>query len=198
VMNLANASRLFYVDEHPRNRQSSAYWEGDPQHVICYEGCRRNLDNGNMFYVFKGVLADEGPYGIGDQMKRQNSVTDICPYGSSWVGMLASLVDTTNVERILKLDCNVTDFYGNNEFPTYLYFNPYYEPRNVEVNVGSESVDIYDLVSKEMVSTNVQGKMILKVGGDKAMVIRLLPAGTKVRGRKGKLYAGEMVIDYNY
>ena len=47
MLNLANACRLFYADEHPRNRQSSSIWEGDPQHVICYEGLRKDLYHGN-------------------------------------------------------------------------------------------------------------------------------------------------------
>ena len=49
MLNLANACRLFYADEHPRNRQSSSIWEGDPQHVICYEGLRKDLYHGNHF-----------------------------------------------------------------------------------------------------------------------------------------------------
>ena len=94
----------------PCNRQSSSIWEGDPQHVICYERLRKDLYNGNHFEPFQGLLSDEGPYAIGDQVKTMSSATDICLYGSAWVGMLASIVDTTNVECILQLDCNATDF----------------------------------------------------------------------------------------
>ena len=51
----------------PRNRQSSSIWEGDPQHVICYEGLRKDLYHGNHFEPFQGLLSDEGPYAIGDR-----------------------------------------------------------------------------------------------------------------------------------
>ena len=37
-------------------------------------------------------MSDEGPYAIGDQVKTMSSATDICLYGSAWVGMLASIV----------------------------------------------------------------------------------------------------------
>jgi hypothetical protein len=198
ILNLANASRLFYADEHPKNRQTSSYWDGDPDHVISYEGCRKNLDNGNFFAVLKGVLADEGPYGIGDQVKRQNAATDICPYGSSWVGMLASIVDTTNVEKILKLNCNATDFFGNRSFPTYLLFNPFYEPRTVILQVGKYSVNVYDLVSKQYLKKNVSGTVDLLLNEDSAVTIMLIPANMKTSIKGKRLMAGNTVIDFRY
>lgn len=196
MLNLANASRLFYPDEHPKNRQTSAYWLGDPNHVISYEGVRKNLDNGNGFNVFKGVLAEEGPYGIGDQVKSLSSRTDICPYGSAWVGMLASIVDTTNVERILKLDCNVTDFFGNRTYPTYLYFNPFYESKKVNINVGSQPIKIYDLISKKIIKQHVQDNTEIDISGDHAMVIVLIPANAKTRIKGNKMIINDVVIDY--
>jgi hypothetical protein len=198
ILNLANASRLFYPDEHPRNRQTSAYWQGDPDHVIAYEGVRKNLDNGNLFHVFKGVLAEEGPYGTGDQMKRQNSMTDICPYGSAWVGMLAAIVDTTNVEKILKLDCNATDFFGNNDFPSYLFFNPYYETMTVVIDAGETPVTIYDLVSKKTLASHVTGNVSIEISGDQARVLRLIPSDLRIRARGNSLYAGDIIVDYRY
>jgi hypothetical protein len=196
ILNLANAARLFYADEHPKNRQTSAHWLGDPQHAICYEGCRRNLDNGNHFFVFKGILADEGPYGVGDQVKRLNSRTDICPYGSAWVGMLASIVDTTNVKKILKLDCNATDFFGNREYPTYLYFNPFYETRTVEMDAGNEPVKIYDLVSGKFIQNGVRGKTEISLEGDQAVVLVLIPDHVRTRVRDNRMFAGDVIIDY--
>ena len=198
ILNLANASRLFYPDEHPKNKQTSAYWVDDPDHVISYEGCRKNLDNGNYFTVFKGVLADEGPYGIGDQVKHQNAATDICPYGSAWVGMLASIVDTTNVEKILKLNCNATDFFGNRRFPTYLLFNPFYEPRTVKLEVGKNSVNIYDLVSKQYLMKNVSGTVDLRLNEDSAVTIMLIPVNVKTSIKGSRLTAGNTVIDFRY
>src|SRR3546814_17274354 len=116
MLNLSNAARLFYPDEHPRNRQSSAVWDGDPEHVICYEGLRKNLDNGNHFQVFKGVLTEDGTYAIGHQVKFGTSFTDICIYGSAWVGLLALIVNTTDEEMILNLNRNAPKFFG--EGPT--------------------------------------------------------------------------------
>ncbi len=150
LLNLANASRLFYADEHPKNRQTSAVWQGDPEHVICYEGLRKDLDHGNDFAIFKGILTEKGPYAVGDQVKQYRSMTDICTYGSAWVGMLGAIVDTTNVEGILKLDCNATDFYASKALPSYLFYNPYSTVKSVKLKVGDEKVNVYDRVSKNI------------------------------------------------
>lgn len=198
ILNLANACRLFYSDEHPRNRQSSSIWQGDPQHVICYEGLRKDLEHGNHFEPFQGLLAEEGPYAIGDQVKTMSSATDICLYGSAWVGMLAAIVDTTDVEGILQLDCNATDFYSDRKYPTYLIFNPYFEDKTVTLNLDVEApVDLYDLVSKQYLRKNCQGKVAICLQADQAATIVCLPSSAVRTKKKGKLMIGQDVIDYS-
>jgi hypothetical protein len=177
IVNLANASRLFYADEHPRNRQSSAIWQGDPAHVVSYEGLRKDLNNGNYFEPLQGILADKGPYAIGDQVKTMSSATDICLYGSAWVGMLASLVDTTNVPGILQVDCNVTDFFSPRENPTYLFFNPYFEQKEISIDLKVNApVDLYDLVSKRIIRKECTGTIYIPIDSDAAMVLVLIPS----------------------
>jgi len=196
ILNLANASRLFYADEHPRNRQSSALWQGDPDHVICYEGCRKNLDDGNHFEVFKGILADEGPYAIGDQVKTMSSYTDLCLYGSAWVGMLAAVVDTTTVPGILKIDCNATDFFSDRRFPTYLFYNPWFEERSVSIEAGNHAVNLYDLTSGKMIRKNVSGQVEVRLPGDSATVLVLIPSSSHLKVEGRELLADGLVIDY--
>lgn len=196
ILNLANASRLFYADEHPRNRQSSAVWQGDPDHVICYEGVRKDLDHNNFFQVFKGVLADEGPYAIGDQVKNNTSFTDICPYGSAWSGMLAAIVDTTDVEMILRLDCNATDFFADRSFPTYLYYNPFPEQKEVEYDAGDQPVQLYDLVNRVFIPGTWQGKAKLAIPGNDVRLIVQVPAGARPVVKGNKLMLQDKVISY--
>ncbi|MET0394650.1 MAG: hypothetical protein ABW019_16010 [Chitinophagaceae bacterium] len=196
ILHLANASRLFYADEHPLNRQTSGAWKGDPEHVISYEGVRKDLDHGNGFHVFKGVLAGKGPYAVGDQVKQLKARTDICPYGSAWVGMLGAIVDTTNVEKILKLDCNATDFFGDRTYPVYLYFNPFQETRSLNVDAGDRAVNLYDLVSKKIVRQHVQGTVSLEIGGNQAMVLVSVPSEIRTEVKSNQLWANGHVIDY--
>lgn len=198
ILNLANASRLFYADENPRNRQSSAVWDGDPQHVICYEGLRKDLDHDNKFYVFKGILADEGPYAIGDQVKQGSSFTDICLYGSAWVGMLGAITDTTNIPGILKLDCNATDFFSSKEFPTFLLYNPYKETKNVYLNVGNKPVNIYDKISKKYIVKKAVGNIDLKLQGNTAITIVLVPSNLKTSIKREMLIANNEIVDFRY
>ena len=196
MLNLANASRLFYADEHPKNRQTSAVWQGDPAHVICYEGLRKDLDHGNDFAVFKGILTDKGPYAVGDQVKQYRSMTDICVYGSAWVGMLGAIVDTTNVKGILKLDCNKTDFYGDRTIPSYLYYNPYPETKAVELNLGTDAVNVYDRISQKVIFKNTTGTKQLDIPAGAALSVAIVPAGFKIVKKNGRTLAGQYTLSY--
>lgn len=198
ILNLANASRLFYADEHPKNRQTSAVWQGDPEHVISYEGLRKDLDHGNDFAIFKGILSDKGPYALGDQVKQYRSMTDICVYGSSWVGMLGAIVDTTNVQGILKLDCNATDFYSSKGLSSYLLYNPFSEVKSVALNVGDKKINVYDRVSKKYLRKNVSGTTNISLEPDVAVSLVLIPSSTKVFKQGNKLIAGSEIVDYSY
>jgi hypothetical protein len=198
LLNLANASRLFYADEHPKNRQTSAVWQGDPEHVISYEGLRKDLDHGNDFAIFKGILTDKGPYAVGDQVKQYRSMTDICTYGSAWVGMLGAIVDTTNVKGILKLNCNATDFYSSKSLPSYLYYNPYTEVKSVALNVGAKKTNVYNRVSKKYLNKNVSGTINISLDADAAVSLVLIPTAMKVYKKDKKLVANTEVVDYNY
>jgi hypothetical protein len=197
ILNLASASRLFYADGHPKNQQSRAIWQGDPEHVICYEGLRKDLDHVNRFEIFKGILSNNGPYAIGDQVKDQASFTDICLYGSAWAGMLAAIVDTTNVKGILKLDCNATDFYSSKSFPSYLIYNPYIDKKNVLFNIGEKKMNIYDPVSKKYLIKNESGNINISLDGDTAVSLVLVPATIKLEEKNKKLIANNIIIDFN-
>jgi hypothetical protein len=196
LLNLANASRLFYADEHPKNRQTSAVWQGDTEHVISYEGLRKDLDHGNDFAIFKGILTDKGPYAVGDQVKQYRSMTDICTYGSAWVGMLGAIVDTTNVKGILRLDCNKTDFYADRTIPSYLYYNPYNDVKTVEIDLGARAVNVYDRISRKIILNNSIGKKQVTIPADAAVSLAIVPINLKI-AKKGKLLlAGTHTIDY--
>ena len=53
-------------------------------------------------------------YGTGDAKRNGWAQTNLGLYGSSSVGYLAAVVDTTNVSGVLRLDLNRTDFFGKN------------------------------------------------------------------------------------
>jgi hypothetical protein len=135
------------------------------------------------------------PYAMGDGLMCGMG-TDFATYGASHVGMLAAVVNTTNVEKILQLDLLATDYYHAPAYPTYLYYNPYAAPQTIDVNVGSAPVDIYDTVSQEMVKINVTGITQVSISADSAMVLVFTPAGGQVTINGTKKLINGVVVDY--
>ncbi len=135
------------------------------------------------------------PYAMGDGLM-WGIGTDFALYGASHVGMMAAVVETTNIEKILQLDLLVTDYYHAPAYPTYLYYNPYTVPQAVDVNVGAVPVDIYDTVSQEMLKVNVSGVVSVAIPADSAIVAVLTPAGGQVTINGTKKLIDGVVIDY--
>ena len=198
ALNCISASRLFYQDEHPANRQT-CYNEFLPEkfNPVCYEGVRGTLDGGR-FDQYKTTLAPVGPYAVGDYKKnpRNTEGLDFCPYGSAWIGELAAIFKPTNVEGILQLDCSITDFFNKDKYPTYLYYNPYNKAKKISINVGNNGYDLYDTIVSGFVRKNVKGVTTIKIPAKGVSVIVLLPAGGKItQSDKQKLMNG-IVFDY--
>lgn len=162
MLNVANNARLFYADYHKHNHQTCWFWQGDPNHVIPYEGLRKVWDG-------------KSPYATGDPIRYSWGAIDFCLYGGSHVGMLGGLLNRTNHEAILQWDCLKTDFFGDKSHPTYLYYNPYGDERTVEIMVGSDLCDLYDLVACDFIRRNVSGTTTFTMDADSARVISVLP-----------------------
>ena len=186
ILNAANAARLFYSAYLPESNQTSYAWSSmyDTNSCIAYEGLRKYWNN-------------ESPVGIGDAMRKGSAATDLGLYGSSHVGFMAACIETSNVPGILKLDCLATDFYRAPAYPTFLYFNPYSEPKAVEINTGGGAVDLYDCVTNQFIEYNVSGAGSFSIPAKSAMLLVLVPANADVEQRNGKMYANDIVIDFN-
>src|ERR1035437_3055617 len=89
----------------------------------------------------------KSPFATGDAISGGWGLTTLALYGASHVGIFGGIIDTTNVEAILKLDMLKTDYYHDSAYPTYLIYNPYTFIQIVNLNVGSGQHDIYDAVS---------------------------------------------------
>jgi hypothetical protein len=189
MLNAANASRLFYANEHPPSRQSSPGWKGDPDSVIAYEGIR------NKWHADR---PEEVLFASGDPLTEDWGPieTDFGLYGSAFVGVFAAIISPTEDEKILQLDLLTTDFYREPAYPTYLYFNPYSVDKKVSIEVGTEPRDLYDCVSNRVVALGVTGRAEVTVPADAAVVIVVVPAsGEMVRDGPRTLIDG-VVVDY--
>ena len=187
TLNLANASRLFYPQYLAPDKQDDYAWsnEFDPASVIAYEALKENIDG-------------KALYGTGDAKRSGWANTNLGLYGSSHVGYLAAIIEPTNVEMILKLDLNKTDFFADNTYPSYLFYNPHETDQQVTLNPGVGSFDIYDAISESNIGEAVSGDFSFTIKADEVVLLTILPAGTTVESKEGKLYAGTHVIDHAY
>ncbi len=181
VLNVANASRLFYTNFLPDSLQDSEVWahQYDPDSYIAHESMREN---------WMGI----SPYATGDNW----GATNLSLYGASHVGIFGGIIDTTNIEGILRLDVLKTDYFHDDAYPTFLYYNPHDEGKNVAIEVGADNYDLYDAVSNEIVKTNASGVDSFFIASDVAMLIVLIPPGSELIYDLDKVMIGNVVIDY--
>ncbi len=193
MLNAVNASRLFYPDQIEEENQWLPLLKDLTSGIIGYEGLRKTDDMDNP------ALTGISPVAIGDGPKwvaGQPPESMFSLYSTSIAGVFGAIVNKTEVDGILTLDCNATDFYVENKYPVFLYYNPY----NVEKTVSyssKKSVDLFDIVSKKYLAKGKSGKVSIKLPPDEAMVIVALPAGTKLKSEGSRIKAGDVVISYN-
>ena len=185
VLNLANATRLYYPNFLPNNQQDASAWSNvnDPNRVIGYEALREKLN---------GL----SPVSTGDALGGGWAGTNLALYGTSSIGYLGSIIESTNVEKILKLDLLKTDFYHSTAYPTYLLYNPYTTTQTVQFDAGATSVDMYDALSETFIARNVSGLTPLSITADKAVIVTLTPVNGAITYNRNKLLVNNVVVDY--
>ncbi|KAA3660986.1 MAG: T9SS C-terminal target domain-containing protein [Calditrichaeota bacterium] len=185
VLNVANASRLFYAKYHPVDHQDNEDWatEYDPNSYIAYEAMRRDW-NGKI------------PYATGDAMRGGWAATNLALYGASHVGIFGGIIDTTNVEMILKLDVRKTDYFSEEAYPTFLYFNPYSETKSINIETGPGMHDVYDAISNSFLLTGISGSTDFQVPAEKAVLVVITPTGGNVTYDLDKMSVNDIIVDY--
>jgi len=192
MLNVVNASRLFYPDQVDNAHQWLPELKDLTNGIIGYEGIRK-FDDYN-----KPALKGITPVSIGDGpkwVKGQPKESMFSLYSTSIVGVFGAIVHTTDVDGILALDCNATDFYGENKYPVYLYYNPYPEAKTVTCT-SAVSIDLFDLVSKKYFSKGGSGNISISIPAGEALLLVELPAGTQLKAEGSKVKAGKVVIAY--
>ncbi len=186
MLHLANSTRLFYNSYLPADQQDASAWSAahDPDNVIGYEAMRQ---------VFQG----KSPFATGDAVNGGWAETNLALYGTSSIGYLGSQINTTNVDMILQLDLLATDFYRDTAFPTYLYYNPYASPRNVQLQVGGVPVDVYESLSETFIHQDVTGIVPLNIPAGQAMLVTICPANGEIRYDRNRMLVNDVVVDFD-
>ncbi|HYF68730.1 MAG TPA: LamG-like jellyroll fold domain-containing protein [Ohtaekwangia sp.] len=187
ALNVANASRLFYPQYLPSGSQDDFAWSmaNDPDGVIAYEAIKETWEGKPL-------------YGTGDAKRNGWAQTNLALYGSSHVGYLAAVVEPTDVEGILLLDLNKTDFFKEDGYPSYVLYNPHTENKSVTLTLPSGTHDIYDAISETIIASAVSGNTILDVKSDEALLLVYIPAASALTVTDNRLYVGDEIIDYHY
>jgi len=192
MLNVVNASRLFYPDQVDAAHQWLPELKDMTGGIIGYEGVRKMDDyNKPELKGISPVSTGDGPKWVAGQPKE--SMFSL--YSTSIVGVFGAIVHTTDVEGILALDCNVTDFYAENKYPVFLYYNPYTETKTVSYT-SAAIVDLFDVVSKKYLARKSNGKINIELPAGEAVLIVELPAGTRLKTEGSKVKAGDVVIAY--
>lgn len=187
LLNVTNASRLFYTNGLPQTLQDSYAWASvyDPTACIPYES-------------MKEVWMTKTPFATGDAINGGWAATNLSLYSGSSVGYLAGVINPTNIPEILQIDLNKTDFYGDNSIPAFLYFNPTSTIKQVNIDLPVGSYGVYEALTENILFSDVSGTVQVSIPAKEARLIRLYAAGTAPEQRGGRLYAGLNIIDYNY
>jgi len=194
MLNNASACRLFYPGEIDETHQWAPELKDITYDNVSYEGLRKTDDYG------KASLKGVSPVAIGDGpkwIKGNPTESMFSVYSSSPVGILGAIVCQTNVEGILRLDCNITDFYTEKPYPVYLYYNPHKETKTITYQ-ATQPCDLFDIVAKEYIAKNIKTNGSVEIPANDARVIVELPAGTELELKDGKIIANKQnIISYN-
>lgn len=193
MLNVSNAARFFYPYEMDDQHQWLPEKKEITKNVIAYEGIRKADDYGKE--VLKGIT----PVSLGDGpkwVKGQPEESMYSLYSSSQVGIFGAIIRKTNVEKILQLDCNATDFYANTEFPTYLYYNPYDEAKDVNFASQEGAFDLYDALTHTTLLADARNSDSFTIPAKGARLIVVLPHGSKLSKNNGWVMANGKVVTY--
>ena len=187
LLNVTNASRLFYWNALPESNQDSYSWatEYDPDACIPHES-------------MKEVWGGRTPFATGDAIRGTWAATNLSLYSGSSVGYLAAVVQPTDVPGILQIDLNKTDFYGDNYLAAYLYYNPDAESRQVGMDLPAGTFGVYDAITETTLFSTASELVQIEVPAGEVRLIRIFPAGLLPEARNGRLYAGNHILDYHY
>jgi hypothetical protein len=187
ILNVTNASRLFYWNALPQTQQDSYAWASanDPTACIPHES-------------MKQLWLGKTPFATGDAIGGGWAATNLSLYSGSSVGYLAAVVQTTNIPEILQIDLNKTDFYGDNVLVSYLYFNPTTSSKQVEVNLPPGIFGVYEAITETTLFTAASGSVQITIPANEVRMVRLYASGLMPEAHDGRLYAGNDVLDYHY
>lgn len=213
VLHKASSSRHYYQGFLDEESRDSPFWEGDPNSVVPYESLRGDkprsyfeqylsfIDNSpqsnqEVRSKVQAAVENPPPMWASGRSGAVNGGLGLCTYFGGDVGYLGAILDTTDVEMVLRLNLLATDFFRDPAYPTYLYYNPHDTAVTVTMDLGEDYLNLYDAVTHQFVMENVSGNQPLVIPPSEAMVIVHAPADGEMSVNGRRLLVNDVVIDY--
>lgn len=186
LLNVTNASRLFYWNALPQDKQDSYEWASanDPMACIPHES-------------MKQLWLGKTPFATGDAIRGGWAATNLSLYSGSGVGYLAAVVNTTNIPEILQIDLNKTDFYGDDSLISYMYYNPTSGSKQVQINLPAGTYGMYEAITEIVSQSSYTGSLQLTIPAGEVRIVRFYASGLIPVADNGRLYVGDDVLDYH-
>lgn len=184
-LNVSSNSRYFFSGETDQSNQSASSDKAAQKFIeiskdaVPYEGIRKSSNTKTPW-----IGGDATVYGWAD--------TDLSLYSGAHIGLFASVVDKTDVDKILKINCNAMDIDAG--YAVWLLYNPYDGSKKVTYELPAGRWDLFNSVTKQVIAKDVSGEYELKLGADEAAVIVELPAGSDIIHKNGQYYANDLWI----
>lgn len=194
MLNASNALKFFYPYEMPDDHQSIPELKYHTKGVIAYEGIIKESHFKQYEHIQAPIAIGDGPHWV----KGNPDVSQFSVYGSGHVGIAGSIISKTNVENILQLDLLATDFFRKDAFPSFLYYNPNGDLKEVSIHVGEKPLKIYDAIKRAFIGEKVKNTFSFTIAKEQASLLVLVPQNAVISEMDGKLYANDVVIDYQY
>jgi hypothetical protein len=195
MLNAANASRFFYPQYMPDEHETIPELAEVSKGVIGYEGIIKKSNLTGYDNIQAPVAQGDGPLWVLGENPRESQFSI---YGSGHVGIFGSIIRKTNVEGILQLNLLATDFFRDKAYPSYLYYNPFDTEKTVVVKTPkNKKVDLYNTVSGKFIARNVSSSSQIKISGEDAAVIVIVPSKAKITCQGTKMLANGIVVDYH-
>ncbi len=180
-LNAAAAARYFFPGETAAEKQSSTGNEaameiiGISGKAVPFEGIRKSSNS-------------QTPWVGGDPTVYGWAETDLSLYSGAHTGMFAAVVEPTDVEAVLRIHCDAAAA-AEQDYATCLLYNPHSQTRQVTYTLPEGKWDLFESVSKQVLSEGAEGSAVVELEPEEAVVIVELPAGTQIAHADGQYTA---------
>lgn len=196
MLNAANASRYFYPQYMPKEHQTIPEHAEVTKGVIAYEGISMASTFDDKYLSLKAPVAQgDGPKWVPG---KNPDVSQFSVYGSAHVGIFGGIIRPTNVEGILQINLQTTDFFKEKSYPSYLYYNPYNRNKQILIPLkAGEKTDLYNTATGRFIARNLSGSGKIKVHARQSAVIVLVPSKGDISYSGSKMMVNGIVVEYS-